>query len=417
MTAADAARLRALAGQYAEIAHGEPMRQRREKWILHNSLRTQTFPFHIEDNGSFLADRMPARQCADPGARRLEDRLLRALTAYALIDDDRVIPDRFLVDWTTVTRSNCEELEITRADNGLGSTLGYRTNHPIRDIDADWGKLQQRTSRLDRDATERQADLARTAFAGLLRVDVGRVETAYSTGITHRAVHLMGMENLYVQMADRPEAVHRLLGFLAEDNLALGQWEEEQGLLTLNHDGNQGTCSGSCFATDETARAAGSRVAASDRWGFLESQESAGISGEMFDAFLMPHLTRLAARFKLLKFGCCEAVHPLMACLRRLPNLRKVSVTPWCDIRQLAESCPHNVIWCRKPVPLLLCGDAFRPETLRAHLQETLDAGRGFFIEFVFRDTNRLSGAMADRIAATCAMVRALTGRPDGSRG
>lgn len=38
-------------------------------------------------------------------------------------------------------------------------------------------------------------------------------------------------------------------------------------------------------------------------------------------------------------------------------------------------------------------------------------------MEFVYRDTNLLTGHMTDRIAQTCAMIRDLTGRPEGSRG
>jgi hypothetical protein len=49
-------------------------------------------------------------------------------------------------------------------------------------------------------------------------------------------------------------------------------------------------------------------------------------------------------------------------------------------------------------------------------MRETLDIGRGYFIEFVFRDTNMLTGAMRDRVAGACAMIRDLTGHPDGSR-
>jgi hypothetical protein len=131
----------------------------------------------------------------------------------------------------------------------------------------------------------------------------------------------------------------------------------------------------------------------------------------------MPHFTKLAAKFKLLKFGCCEAVHDLMSVLRRLPNLRKVSVTPWCDMKKLTETCPPNVIWCRKPVPLKLCAEAFDPGDLRAHLQETLDIGKDYFIEFVYRDTNLLTGKMVDRVAQTCAMIRELTGHAEGTRG
>ena len=131
----------------------------------------------------------------------------------------------------------------------------------------------------------------------------------------------------------------------------------------------------------------------------------------------MPHFTQFATKFKLLMFGCCEPVHHLMPVLQRLPGLRKVSVTPWCDLTILAETCRRDVIWCRKPIPLKLCGATFSPDDLRAHLQETLDIGKDYFIEFVYRDTNLLTGAMTDRVAQTCAMIRDITSHPEGSCG
>ena len=135
------------------------------------------------------------------------------------------------------------------------------------------------------------------------------------------------------------------------------------------------------------------------------------------DELLMPHFARLADKFKLLKFGCCEPVHRLMPQLQRLNGLRKVSVTPWCDIRALAENCRRDIIWSRKPIPLKLCDEQFDPDDLRAHLQETLDVGRDYFVEFVYRDTNRLTGHMVDRVAQTCDIIRDLSGHPEGSRG
>lgn len=417
MTKNDKNRLRNLACQYAEYAHAEPMAQRREKWRVHNRLQTKTFPFNIEDNGSYLSDLTPPLQCEDNECRALEGRLLYSLVAYEKIDDDRIISDRFVVDWCTPVTSTCGELAFTRADNGHGSSLGYQSNQPIKDIDADWGKLKRRVISLDREQTERCASLAQEVFAGLMPVEIGRVGSSYSNGITNQAVHLMGMQELYLQMAVNPDAVHRLFAFLAEDNLTLGQWEEDQDLLRLNHDGNEGYCTGSSLFSDETARPAGNRIVSTDRYGYLESQESAGISADMFDEFLMPHFTRFANKFKLLMFGCCEPVHHLMPVLQRLHGLRKVSVTPWCDLQKLSETCRRDVIWCRKPIPLKLCGETFNPDDLRAHLQETLDIGKDYFIEFVYRDTNLLSGKMTDRIAQTCAMIRKMTGHPEGSRG
>ncbi|OGV64717.1 MAG: hypothetical protein A3K19_29465 [Lentisphaerae bacterium RIFOXYB12_FULL_65_16] len=416
MTTRDKTHLRDLACKYAEYACGAPMAQRREKWRLHNRLQERTVPFHIEDNGSYLRDLTPPLECEDGECRALEARLLYALVSYEKINDDRIIPDRFLVDWSTPMTALCDELRITRADDGHGGKLGYETNKPVKDIDADFGKLKHRTIRLDKEGTERRLQLAKDVFAGLLPVELGRPSSLYSNGITNAAVHLMGMQELYLEMAMNPDAVHRLFTFLAEDNLALGRWEGDQGLLTLNHDGNQGYCSGSSQYSDETAVAAGAKVASTDRYGYLESQESAGISPGMFDEFLMPHFTRFADRFKLMKFGCCEPVHALMPHLQRLHGLRKVSVTPWCDLNALAGNCRDDVIWCRKPVPLKLCGGTFDSGELRAHLQETLDIGQDYFVEFVFRDTNLLTGDMVDRVAQACRIVRELSGHSEGSR-
>lgn len=437
MSTNDAAVVRDLAGRYAEYATGPDMEARREKWLLHNTRQEKTYPFHIEDNGRFTADLLSPLVCEDEEHRRLEARLRRSILYYETINDDRIIPDRFVVDPVTPMTSYCDELEFTHATDADGGTFGYETNHPITEIDADFHKLSKRTISLDVEQTDRRAAIARRAFDGLLPVEIGRPSSLYSDGIANKAVHVLGMEALFLEMAMNPDAVHRLFAHFAEDNLALGRWEEEQGLLTKNNDGNQGYCSGSSqygcrlgpsadSATGESladSSAAGATAAATsatgaaaagmksvDRVGYLEAQEATGVSPDMFGEFFMPQFEKLAANFRMFKFGCCEPVHDLMPHLQKLPGLFKVSVTPWCDIRKLADTCNTDIIWSRKPVPLKLCGDVFDEEDFRAHLQETLDVGSDYFIEFIFRDTNRLTGAMVDRLATACRIVRELTG-------
>ena len=128
-----------------------------------------------------------------------------------------------MVGWCTPATGVCDELRVTHADNGSGDTKGYMTNHPIRDIDADFGKLKKSLIRLDREESGRRLRLAEEVFAGLLPVVAGRPGSSYSNGVTNQAVHLMGMQELYLQMAINPTGVHRLFAFLAENNQALGQ--------------------------------------------------------------------------------------------------------------------------------------------------------------------------------------------------
>jgi hypothetical protein len=395
------------------------MAARREKWRLHNRLAQKTYPFHIEDNGTFFRDLTPPLQCTSENGRSLEGQLLWAITAYETVDDDRIIPDRFVVDWITPCTGYCDELTFTRADDGRGGTWGFKTNKPIKDIDADLGKVKMRKLTLEREKTQARAELAAEIFRGLLPVEIGRPSSYYSDGIANKAVLLMGMQALFLEMAENPDAVHRLFTLLSDDTLALGAWEEGQGLLTMNNDGNQGYCSGSSHFSDEVpgrALVAGERLRTTDRWGYFEAQEATGLSPDMFGEFFMPHFEKIARKFKLFMFGCCEPVHHVMTHLQKLPGLRKVSVTPWCNQEKLAASCRRDVIWCRKPVPLKLCGDTFDPADFRKHLAETLEIGKDFFVEFVFRDTNRLTGAMERQVAEACAIVRDLTGHREGAR-
>ncbi|MDP6598654.1 MAG: hypothetical protein QGI86_22695, partial [Candidatus Poribacteria bacterium] len=176
--------------------------------------------------------------------RHLEAQLLRAIVSYEKINDDRIIPETFVVNWVTEISHYCEELQFTHSNDGYGGTFGFETNKPVKDIDDDLGKLKKRTLALNKELTAQQAELAQDVFKGLLPVFTGRTSSLYSDGIANKAVHLMGMQDLYLQMALKPEAVHRLLTFITEDNLALGQWEEQE-LLVLNNDGNQGYCYGS----------------------------------------------------------------------------------------------------------------------------------------------------------------------------
>lgn len=42
--------------------------------------------------------------------------------------------------------------------------------------------------------------------------------------------------------------------------------------------------------------------------------------------------------------------------------------------------------------------------------------GSGFSIDFIFRDTNRLTGAMEERLVEACDIVRDVTGHAEGRR-
>ena len=414
-TPGDRERLRAVAAEYAAVAHSDVMAARREIWLRSNRLQERTVPFQIEDNGTFFADLTPEPRCEGSFERGLEHGMLRAITNHRLIPDDRVFPAQCGVGWVISRSSVCPELTITRAADASGRELGYETNTPLADLAHSFHKLRPSEFSVDRAETQRRAEIADAALGDLLPVKVvGHDVTFAGCGlVAYPAVMYVGMDNFYVAMLDQPEQVHRFFDFLTEDAERYMDWLEAEGLITLNnHEMDVG--SGSCGYTDELPQRAiadGDKVLARDCWAWIEAQEAVGLSPEMFAEFIYPYQRRIAQRLGLVYYGCCEPVHAFWPTLRGFGNIRKVTVSPWCDQESLAASVGRDAVLSRKPHPMKLCGAAFDPRAFEAHIRETLDIGRESFVELIFRDTCTLSGAMRDRVVEACGIVRRLIGR------
>ena len=62
----------------------------------------------------------------------------------------------------------------------------------------------------------------------------------------------------------------------------------------------------------------------------------------------------------------------------RLPNLRSVSISPWCDEDHMGAALRGGkVIYSRKPMPSLVSGAHLHEEAFTEHVRKTLMGGQG----------------------------------------
>ena len=77
-------------------------------------------------------------------------------------------------------------------------------------------------------------------------------------------------------------------------------------------------------------------------WGCSNAQIFSEVSPKMHWEFALEHDLRWLDRWGLNYYGCCEPLDGKVDLLRRIPNLRKVSVTPWCKTERAVETIgPH----------------------------------------------------------------------------
>jgi hypothetical protein len=110
----------------------------------------------------------------------------------------------------------------------------------------------------------------------------------------------------------------------------------------------------------------------------------------MFAEFIFPYQLPLIERFGLCCYGCCEPVHARWKYIKRIPNLRRVSVSPWCDREKMAEYLGKEYVYSLKAHPGLLAGTGFDEQAIRKDARDALDKAGGCALEILMKDNHTL---------------------------
>jgi len=298
-----------------------------------------------------------------------------------------------------------EQRTRPQTDGRLGA---YHIEPALKDFPRDLEKLRPQTFSVDRPTTLAYRAALEEVYDGLLAVRP-RGNPWWTLGLTMPAVFLVGLEGLMVHMSEEPEALQQLMSFLRDDRLRLVEWLEREGLLTLNNE-NDYVGSGSFGYSRDLPQPdlpAGHAPRATDLWTLLESQETVGVGPRRYEEFVFPHEAEIARRFGRVYYGCCEPVHSRWAVLQKMPNLRRVSVSPWCDQEFMAAALGKRRVFSRKPNPALVSTEWFDEKVIRDDLRQTLRLTRaqGCTVEIILKDVHTLNGE-PDRLARWVRLAR-----------
>ncbi len=377
--------LRFLAGQVAELAARPIEDEKRNLWLEHNSLKP-TRPLIFCDPENSWHEIIPPESlvCQGEIARGWEFHLRREIFWARQMQDDRVIQPYFDIahyhlepDW------GAHETRIGGEDRSA-----YRWESPINS-EADLAMLHPPLIAIDFAATRRLADLANEIIGDLLSV---RIKTIWwwTLGMTWPLANLRGLERIMYDMVDHPDFLHRLMTLLRDGTAQMLDALEQSGLLYLNTEGTYVGSGGFGWTDELPAPDFTGHVRTKDMWGFAESQETVGVSPRMFGEFIFPYQLSLLERFGLNCYGCCEPIDKRWPYIKQIPNLRRVSISPWSNRAKMAELLSSNYIYSLKPIPTNLAMPAFDEDLVRSQLEQDLRAARGCCLEIIMKDNNTI---------------------------
>ena len=397
-TAQDKRIVQDLAKQVCEIAALPVMAEKKQLWHRLNSLERVRPLIHCQAIAPDIWEELippETLQCTDDLARKEEIRLRSITYSWEHFPDDRVVDpnaysyivvrgDSWITDYGITA-------EYVRSDDPHGSAAFK----PVIQTEADIEMIEYEPKvSVDWDKTNADHEAMCDLYGESTTVKLICPEYGLGVGFIDSFIRWRGIEQMFIDLMDRPKWIHEVLERMLAGAVSSMYQCEALGILTLNNTYCMlGT--GGYGWTDDLPQEGfdGQRVRVKDLWGRTSTQIfTEGISPEMHWEFAIQYEKRFLEHFGLAGYGCCEPLHNKMDYVSRIPNLRRVSMSPWVDIDMASEAVGDKYVYSLKPHPAVVAMDSWHPDLARQQLEDALKKTRRNVVEVNLQDIHTVRG-------------------------
>ena len=377
--------LRALAERYMSYALSGQNNENRRLWrslndgaMLKPTVAIDQMPWNELDVDGFLFCKIE-----DPYYRRIEWNLRSEIYKWERLPVDMVLNPYVLLPRPIDNTGYGLRPQYELPDNSANKFVSKRYADQFKEPE-DVEKIKTPLITVDREAEKRIISEAREIFDGVAPTKMQGI--ILHLGFWDWIAQWMGVENCYIELMDRPEMMHAIMERLTAATLSVIEQINSQGLYDVNC--NMCHCSytyssdlpsDSCDPDNPTGR---------DGWGFGMAQLFTSVSPQITAEFEVPYMQRIFPHFGAIYYGCCDRLDDRLDIICRMPNIRKISCSPWSDRENFAANLPPKYIMSAKPSPALLAQPSFDEDAVRADLRRTIAAAKnnGLRLELLLKD-------------------------------
>lgn len=299
--------------------------------------------------------------CQDAFCREIELELRRRLYVWRHYPGDMAVEAESVQPYC-ISDSGFgiqEDVDVERTD-ATNDVVSRHFHIQIQD-EADIAKIKEPVVTHDARKTEECFQKRSEIFSGILGVrKSGR--TYFWFAPWDDLVRWTGVQEVLMDMALRPDYVHKAIGRLVDCWLKRLDQYEEQGLL--------------CAPAKEMTVSGAAQI-------FSE------VSPAMHREFALEHEARFYRRFGRVYYGCCEPLHAKVdICAECLPNMFKISMSPWVNFPEAVKNVRDRFVFAWKPNPAFVAYDEWDPDLVRNDIREklTLAVEAGCSVEIHLKD-------------------------------
>jgi hypothetical protein len=386
--------LRDLAAQVAIIAALPGQREKARLWGRLNDLRSERpmvwiteIPWH-----EFSADTPElVLRCRAAWTRNLEVELRRTLYQWRHLPGDMVVSDYIPcpIAWHSTGFGLVRQGELLNITNGGITSQHYE---PQITCLADVAKIKDPVVTVDRADTAARLAAMNEVFAGIMPVRAEGIKNNWYSP-WDKLVTFYGVQEALVDLIEQPEVIHAAVRRIVAAYLKELDQMEAHGLLMLNSSNNR--IGSGAYGYGSTLPAPGSDngcAPPAQMWGCSNAQIFTEVSPGMHWDFALQHDLPWLARWGLVYYGCCEVLDTKMEILRRIPNLRKISMNYRIHMDRAAAAVGADYVFSYKPNPACFAIDSWDPAKVREELRHMLACTRGGHVEIVMKDISTVAG-------------------------
>lgn len=397
--------IRELAKRYAEIAAKPIQDQRRDLWRRHNSLHRTRPLIYMRWLSAWHEHPMAKLECQDRFFQPHE-RFLKQMIVQDSIGDDYIIEPWITQQATTVIP---ETGHWGVQFNRIPSTQpggAWKSDPPLKQIE-DIAKMVQPHHVIDEKDTALNVERLQDAVGDTIEVNVDRgpYYRVWTADLSTDLGYLRGIEQFMWDMTDNPQWLHQLLALMSNGVLGVQNEAEQAGDYSLCNHQNQAMS----YAEELPDPKPNSGPVSRDKlWVFCAAQEFALVSPAMHDEFMFQYQMPILENYGLVAYGCCEDMTNKIDMVRKLPNLRRIGVTPVADVARSAEQIQDDYVfsWRPNPAEVMCCG--FDPDHIRKVIRDAMERTRGCHVDITLKDVETIENE-PERLAAWVRIVRDIT--------
>ena len=382
--------LRELGKKLAEIAALPVQEEKKKLWAANNDLKPIRPMVHIDQLPwhEIRHSKEIEQKCEDPFLRSIEEYILKLLYRWKHFPCDMVVENRIDIP-KTVHNLNygvhiIEETVKTDENNDVFS-------HKYQDQIAtpeQLAALKPDVLTVDPELDKKHMEICEEIFDGVIPVRLEGVQI--HAGLWDRISQMRSVEKILWDIIDKPEFIVQTVKKFID--LTMSTIDQCENLGLLDHQLQYIHCTGAYTNDLPQKDYNGGKSRAKDCWALGMSQIFATVSPAMHEEFEIDLVKPVYERFGLFYYGCCEPLEKKINIIKKIKNVRKISVSPWANIDESADNMGKDYVLSLKPNPAFIAAGVSEQE-IRKQIEAAVRACKrsGSPLEIILKDVSTVS--------------------------